>query len=107
MHRQLHPRDDPDIPRRPGCDRLRESGERVVVGHREDRHPRRRGEIDQRRRRQRPVRGDGVGVEIRSGNGRYAEIRPRDASSAITVAALSCGVCDSVVMCTSGFSGAS
>ena len=108
---ELHPGDHPDavaVARRHG---LGHAVHRVVVGHGQDAHAVLRGQLDQRRGREPAVGGDGVGVEVGSGGGGYAvtapPMRPRASSSAMTSAALSSGVWDSVVMWISGFSGAS
>ena len=112
-HRQLDARRPPARPSAPpGRDRLGDARQRVVVGHGQDRHPALRRQRDQRRGRQRPVGGDGVGVEVGPAGGGYAvtapPMRPRASSVGDDRAPRSPrGVCDSVVMWTSGLSGAS
>ena len=111
-HGQLHPGHHPHAQAGAGRDGLGHPAQRVVVGHRQHPHPRVRGQLHQRRRRQGAVGGEGVGVEVGpAGRCGYAAtarpMRPRASSSPTTSAALSSGVSVSVARCTSGLGGAS
>ncbi len=110
LRRELDARDHPHALAPAGVEGRGDPAQGVVVGDGEDVDARGGRERDEGPGLERPVRGDGVEVEVGPAGG-YAvtarPTRPRASSSARTRAALASGDSSSVRTCTSGLGGAS